>query len=206
MKSIRILAAFAGAAALSACATTPRAGPAEVVSFVAANPSQALGQGTIFIESAPGMDSNSLLLAPYKAAVARALVARGYTESSGAGAAQVAQVRLESVIDAERAPRRGPVSVGVGGGTGSYGSGVGVGLGINLGGDSGPEEIVDTQLGVIIRDRATGETLWEGRAAFEADVRSSLANSSAHAEPLADALFAAFPGATSEPVIVELAE
>ena len=205
MKVTRLAIALAASAALAACATTPRAGPAQVVSFVAtdAGAAQALGQGTIFVETAPGIDGDSLQISRYKAAVARELVALGYTEAPRDQASQIAQVRVDRLVDAPRERRRGPVSVGVGGSTGSFGSGVGLGLGINLGGN-GPREIVDTQIGVMIRDRASMDTLWEGRAGFEADARSALAETTASADALAAALFAPFPGATDEPIIVDL--
>ena len=204
---LRAALALAASLSLAACASTPYTGPAEVVSFAADDGTQALGRGTIFVETAPGQDANSLWLAPWKAAVARELASLGYTEAPRDSADQVAQVRLDRFVSSERlARRRGPVSVGVGGSTGSYGSGVGVGVGINLGGNRGPRETVDTQLGVMIRDRASGETLWEGRAGFDADTASPYADPAAGADALADALFAPFPNATSDPVIVELGE
>lgn len=206
MKNTTSLALVALAGTLSACTTTPRAGPAEVVSFVAEQGAGQLGQGTIFVESAPGQDDASLELAAYKAAVARELVEAGYVEASRADALQIAQVRLERSLNDERIGRRGPVSVGVGGSTGSYGSGVGVGLGINLGGGNRPRETVDTELGVMIRDKASGATLWESRAGFEADTRSPLADPAASADRLADALFARFPYATEEAVVMDMAE
>lgn len=205
MRVAQSITALAGAAVLSGCATTPQVGPAEVISFVADSGTAQLGQGTIFVESAPGQDSASQELATYKAAVARELVKAGYIEASREQASQIAVVRLErSVID-QRGSGRGPVSVGVGGGTGSYGSGVGLGVGFNLGG-SGPRELVDTELGVMIRDKTSGNTLWESRAGFEADTRAELADPANSASALADALFARFPEATGEPLIVELTE
>ncbi|WP_115367667.1 DUF4136 domain-containing protein [Alteripontixanthobacter maritimus] len=200
-----ILASAAALATLSACATVPRAGPAEVTRFVAPAATAQLGQGTIFIETAPGLGNSGMEMAAYKAAVARELAAQGYRETSRAEADQVAQVSLERVVNEPLTGRRGPVSVGVGGSTGSYGSGVGVGVGINLGG-GGPKDVVTTRLGVMIRDKAAGTSLWEGRAGFFADTRNDLAQPARSADALADALFEGFPGRDGETIEVDLPE
>ena len=153
---------FAPLLAIAAC-TTPQ-GPIEVTRFVGPEGAARLGQGTVFVESAPG-SPDGLEAAPYKAAVAAELTRLGYRESNRAEASQIAQVRIDRFIEAAEG-RRSPVSVGVGGSTGSYGSGVGVGLGINLGG--GPRPTIGTQLGVTLRDARAGSgagvNLWEGRA------------------------------------------
>ena len=186
--------------ALAACATPP--GDVQVTRFVGASAPDRLGTGTIFVESSPGSDAEAIELAPYKAAVARRLTALGYRETARDSANQVAQVRVErGVIGASG--RRGPVNVGVGGSTGSYGSGVGVGVGINLGG--GRTEEVSTRLEVMIRDRASGESLWEGRALFDVASSSILADSAQNASVMADALFRSFPGNSGETVLVPVA-
>lgn len=189
--------------ALSACATAP-AGPVEVTRFLEPTATERLGRGTIFIESAAGTDSDSLELAAYKAAVARELARLGYREASRAEALQVAQVRIERSAFVT-GDRRGPVSVGVGGSTGSYGSGVGLGIGINLGG-GGSGEQVETRLGVMIRDKASGQTLWEGRASHAASTRSPLADTPASAAAVAGALFREFPGNNGETIEVKVSE
>lgn len=182
---------------LAACATPP--GDVQVTRFVAASMADRLGAGTIFIETAPGTAEQAQELAPYKAAIARELTALGYRETSRDEAGQIAQVRIDrGVVD--KANGRGPVSVGVGGSTGSYGSGVGVGLGINLGG-GGKEEIA-TRLEVMIRDAASGNSLWEGRANFDVASSSILADSAQNATVMADALFREFPGNNGETVTV----
>lgn len=197
MKFRSFASAVIGALALSACATAP--GPVEVTRFHRAETLAQLGQGTIFVETAPGMDDSSLALAPYKAAVAQQLAALGYREAPRDEASQVAQVQLTRATQAP-ASKRGPVSVGVGGSTGSYGSGLGVGIGINLGG--GPKPQVDTKLGVMIRDKATGRALWEGRAELVAKEGSELADPDAGAKAMARALFSEFPGNSGETVAV----
>lgn len=192
---------FAGIAALtlSACATAP--GPVEVTRFVAPDRVAALGQGTIFVESTPGQDADSLALVPYKSAIAAQLQSLGYSETARGDATQIASVSVERYV-LSAGGRRSPVSVGVGGRTGSYGSGVGLGVGINLGG--GERDQVGTELAVTIRDAASGDALWEGRAEFRVDDNSPLAQSEANAQTLAAALFSEFPGNNGETVEVEV--
>ena len=201
MKTARLLAITLGTAALAACATAP--GPVEVTRFHDAAALSRIGQGTIFVESAPGESESGLELAPYKAAVARELAALGYSESSREEAGQVAQVQLERFIVREGSGR-GPVSVGVGGSTGGYRSGVGMGIGFNLGG--GPKETVGTRLAVTIRDKDSGDSIWEGRANFEVSEKSALAQAQANAQTVASALFREFPGGNGETVEVGVTE
>lgn len=185
--------------ALAACATPQ--GPVEVTRFVGPEGTARLGQGTVFVESAPGA-FDGLEAAPYKAAVAAELTRLGYRESARAEAGQIAQVRVERFAQTAEG-RRSPVSVGVGGSTGSYGSGVGLGLGINLGGGARPT--TGTQLSVTLRDARAGASavnLWEGRAELATTDRSPLADRTRNAQALAAALFRDFPGRSGETVQV----
>ncbi len=205
MRLKTITAIALGAATLAACTTPVRTGPVEVTRFVEPTASARLAQGTIFIESAPGSEADSLEIGPYKAAIARELATLGYREASRDRADQLAQVRIERFHSENGQRRRGPVSVGVGGSTGSYGSGVGVGLGINLGG-GGSRETLETRLGVMIRDKQSGATYWEGRAQFSVSPNSPFADSTANASAIADALFSDFPGNNGETVEVRVSE
>ena len=195
------LFAFALLLALAAC-TTPQ-GPIEVTRFVGPDSAARLGQGTVFVESAPG-SIDGLEAAPYKAAVAAELTRLGYRESARADASQIAQVRIDRFVQTA-AGRRSPVSVGVGGSTGSHGSGVGLGVGINLGG--GPRPTTGTQLAVTLRDAragtGSGVNLWEGRADIRTTDKSPLAERTANAQALAAALFRDFPGRSGETVQVQ---
>lgn len=185
---------------LAGCATSP--GPVEVTRFHDPAQMQRLGSGTVFVESAPGTEGDTLALAPYKAAIARELASLGYTETSRENASQIAQVRVER-YDLGPQGRRSPVSVGVGGSTGSYGSGLGLGVGINLGGDG---RKVGTELGVMIRDKVSTQVLWEGRARLEVGQKSRLASAAPNAEVVADALFRDFPGGNGETIEVGVSE
>ena len=201
MKPLKLALGLATALTLAGCATPP--GPVEVTRFVAPDRMGQLGQGTIFVESATSANGDSLSLSPYKSAVADELRRLGYTESDRAGAGQVAEVTLNRYVLGSEG-RRSPVSVGVGGRTGSYGSGVGVGIGINLGG--GEKDRLGTELAVTIRDAASGESIWEGRADFQAPENSPLARGQANAQTVASALFREFPGNNGETIEVEVTE
>lgn len=197
--------ALATAAMLAGCNSIPKPGPVEVTRFHDAAALAQLGQSTIFVETAPGEDGESLEIAAYKAAVASRLTALGYRETAREEASQIAQVRLGRHVIAPEGGKRGPVSVGVGGSTGSYGSGVGLGIGINLGGGKNRERI-DTDLGVMIRDKASGNTIWEGRASLEVGRGSPLEAPAANASAITQAMFRDFPGNNGETLEVKVSE
>ena len=198
MKRIALLAPAAALLLLSACVAPT--GPIEVTRFHLPDVS-ALGKGTIAVEAAPGLDPQSLEWKSYQAAVARQLGMLGYGEpAAGTTSNQVALLRLSrQTYRPER--NTSPVSVGVGGSTGSYGSGVGLGIGLDLSGR--PAEQVQTELGVIIKDRASGTALWEGRASFQVKASSPLADTQLGAAKMAEALFAGFPGTSGETIEVK---
>lgn len=200
MKSLArvLLPALAAGTLLSGCATP--VGPVEVTRFHV--PEAQLGRGAIRVEPAPGEDGTSIEFRTYAAAVARELTRVGYAEALPGGP-QTVQVAMLSIDRQTLAPerRRGPVSVGVGGSTGSYGGGLGVGLGIDLSGP--PPEQVETQMSVTIRDRATNQSLWEGRAGFAVRADAPLAQTSLGAAKMAQALFQDFPGRSGETITVK---
>jgi hypothetical protein len=184
-------------AALSGCVAP--VGPVEVTRFHLRETAR-LGRGAIAVEPAPGMASDSLEFRSYATAVGRQLALLGYSEQLAGASDQVALIRLERQ---HYRPERhgGPVSVGVGGATGSYGSGVGVGIGFDLSGP--PPEVVDTQLSVTIKDRASGQSLWEGRASFSVTAKAPLADAQLGAAKLTEALFKGFPGNSGESIQVK---
>lgn len=198
MKSPRLAIALL-TLTLGACVAP--VGPVEVTRFHLPDTAR-LGKGAISVEPAPGMDGQSLEFRSYAAAVARQLVLLGYAEqvAGGGSSPQVAQVRLRR--ESFQPQRSGsPVSVGLGGATGSYGSGVGIGLGIDLSGP--PPEQVTTELAVTIKDRASGQSLWEGRASFTVRSTSPLATTQLGAAKLTEALFKNFPGVSGETILVK---
>lgn len=194
----RFLPLAVAAALLAGCAT-PYASPVEVTRFSAPAAAR-LGSGTIAVRAAPGEAGGTLEFSAYEQAVATELTRLGYTLAQSGPAAQAAEVRVGRV---QLAPdgQRSPVNVGIGGSTGSYGSGVGLGIGLDL--TPPPKPVIQTELGVIIRDNASGQVLWEGRANFGASTDSPLADRQAAAARLAAALFGGFPGASGQTITVK---
>jgi hypothetical protein len=191
-----VLPPIVAALMLAGCAQT-YVSPVSVTRFVGQAPAR-LGIGPIAVRAAPGM-ANSLEFAPYWQAVSAELTRLGYRVVPGNDAAQIAEVRVDRAVE-QPGRRRNPVSVGVGGSTGSYGSGLGLGLGFDLSGP--PPAVADTRIGVIIRDAAGGQPLWEGRADFAASANSKFGNAQAAAAKMAAALFAGFPGRSGETIEV----
>ena len=186
---------------LAATGCVSPVGPVEVTRFHLPDTAQ-LGQGTIAIEPAQDIDAQNLEFRSYAAAVSRELQRIGYSEmvAGGSVSESVAIVAIER--ESFRRDRDGgPVSVGVGGSAGGYRSGVGVGIGLNLSGP--PPETVETRLAVTIRDRASGQSMWEGRATFSVRASSPLAQTQLGAAKLAAALFRDFPGTSGETILVE---
>ena len=201
----KLLGTALAATLLAGCATTIAPSPVEVTRFHDAAALAQIGQGTVFVETAPGEDGDSLELAAYKLEVLNELVALGYREASRVEADHIAQVSLKRYKIEPEAKRRGPVSVGVGGSTGGYGSGVGLGVGINLGG-GGSKERTGTDIAVSLRNASSDQTLWEGRASVTVGRDSPLAEPAANADIIADALFREFPGNNGETIEVEVNE
>lgn len=200
MKSLArvLLPALAASTLLSGCVAP--VGPVEVTRFHV--PNVAMARGTIRVEPAPGEDGSSIEFRTYAAAVAQELARVGYGQAVPGGPA-TSHVAVLSVDRQTLVPQRrgSPVSVGVGGGTGSFGSGLGVGLGINLSGP--PPEEVGTQMSVTIRDRATNQNVWEGRASFAVRANAPQAQTAIGAAKMAQALFKGFPGESGETIVVQ---
>lgn len=197
MKRMGLIVALAVSAALSGCVAP--VGPVEVTRFHVPDTTR-LGRGDIVVAPAPGQNPVLPEWRSFASAVGRELVRHGYAEKApGTATPQIAQVAITR--EAYRPGRaRNPVSVGIGGGTGGYGSGVGVGIGIDLSGP--PPEQVTTELSVRIIDAASGQALWEGRAAHTVRSSSPLADTQLGAPRLAEALLRGFPGVSGETIEV----
>ena len=192
---------LAACALTSACATPAYVSPVQVTRFVSESPA-VLGQGTVQIAAAPGLDADSLQFSIYADAVSAELRELGYAVVDQ-GAAQTAMVSIQNGI-ARGEGRRSPVSVGAGGSTGSYGSGVGVGVGINLGSLSGPPaERIEREMFVALQSNGMTTNLWEGRATMVATTNSDYAADAAAAARMADALFEDFPGNSGETIEID---
>lgn len=195
----RLLIALAAASMLPAPVLAKPA-PVEVTRFHTAETLERLKGAAVIVQSAPGEDPASLEGQAWRTAVERELAAAGFGSAAAGAADGIAEVRVErQTILPER--KRSPVSVGVGGSTGSYGGGVGLGIGFSLGG--GPKEMIVTRLSVMIRDRLTGQSLWEGRAETTEKAKAKAAAPSETAPRLAHALFAGFPGTSGATITVK---
>lgn len=197
MKFTRMAALAAGLVLLSGCVTP--VGPVQVTRFHTGE-AGLLGKGGISVEPAPASDANSLEWQTYRGAVMHELQHVGYSEAPAGSGGQVALMRMTRTSQ-QLDGGSSPVSVGVGGSTGSYGAGVGVGVGINL--SPRPKALVDTELAVSIRERASGKVRWEGRAQFTVGSGSPLATTALAAPKMSQALFFDFPGNSGETIEVK---
>ncbi|OYU36780.1 MAG: hypothetical protein CFE35_03965 [Novosphingobium sp. PASSN1] len=187
-------------AALALAASPALAAPVEVTRFHTPESITTLGRSAVAVVAAPGADAASLETRVWLQAVEAELAALHFGTATPGAADAVAEVRVEREV--QRAERqRGPVSVGVGGSTGGWNSGVGLGLGFNLGG--GPRTRVITRLTVTIRSRATGLSLWEGRADNIEREKAKDASVDRAAPRLAHALFSGFPGTSGATITVK---
>jgi hypothetical protein len=191
-------ALFAAAAliALAGCSESPP--PVEVSRFSRPELSAA-PHGPIAVIPAPGNDGGSIEFQNYAAAVARELAGVGYPQGAGGN--------LVATLDVQRQFHRvtgagNTVSLGAAGsGGGGYSEGaVGIGVGINLNG--GPKEQVETWVAVSIRDRKTGEALWEARARYVVGAKTPEGQDTAVAAKMAHALFQGFPGKSGETILI----
>jgi hypothetical protein len=187
--------------------------PVEVTRFHTPETMARLGPGWVEVVAAPGLDSASLETRALLDGVARELGRAGFAASGTAGqVARVAEVRLtRDAVEGGTVVRRGgpAVNVGVGVGSGWGGGfrrhggtrvGVGLGVGFPVGGGSRSREVVDSELSVTIRDKASGAPLWEGRSNVRTGRRE--ADRPEVAAQLAAALFSGFPGRSGETIEV----
>ncbi|BEV02578.1 DUF4136 domain-containing protein [Novosphingobium olei] len=196
----RFLSSAVALAAVLALAGPALAAPVEVTRFHTPETVALLGKGAVFVTGAPGTDPQSLQAAPWVDAVARELGAQGFGFATAGAADRIVEVRFDQET-VRQGRERGPVSVGVGGATGGWNSGVGLGLGFNLGG--GPKDVVHTRLGVVIRDRATGRALWEGRAESAEKAGSASGRTDVLSRRMAHGLFQGFPGRSGDTIKVK---
>jgi hypothetical protein len=183
--------------------------PVEVTRFHTPETLARLAPGPVEVVAAPGLDSASLETRALLDGVADELARAGFATSGTAGqVARVAEVRLtRDAVEGGTVRRGGPaVNVGVGVGSGGFrrhgGTRVGVGLGVGfpVGGGSRSREVVDSELSVTIRDKASGAPLWEGRSNVRTGRRE--ADRPEVAAQLAAALFSGFPGRSGETIEV----
>ncbi len=166
--------------------------PAQVTRFNLGTP---IAPGSFALDPAvTGLEAGS-----YRAAVGDELRRLGFVEGPGNAryAVSVSAARDERTA----APRRSPVTIGIGGGTGGYGGGVGAGVSFGVGRQRARTDVI-TQLSVRIVERASGATIWEGRAETTAPSNAPAAQPGLAAGKLAAALFKDFPGVSGRTISV----
>jgi hypothetical protein len=171
----------------------PREGKIEAAHFVANSPKVAeLGHGTIVLAPGPGGIGGGPPVGAFETALSGELARAGYrTDAPQTGSGQVAEFIVSRDLVAPPDAPHNPVSGGVAVGGGSYGSGVGLGLNIDLSKPRGP--LVATRIEARIRDSATKELLWQGRAEVLTREGDKHWTDQLVAARLAEALFKDFP-------------
>jgi hypothetical protein len=186
----------------AASASRDREGKVEVSRFLAEGAAAAaLGKGSIAVGAAPadGEAADSREMATFEAAVIDQLARAGYdTATADPAGGQVTELRiLHAVIEPEEAPHK-PVSGEMEVGVSNRGSMMGMAIAIDM---SKPRKaLVSTRLEARIRDRASGNVLWEGRADIVTRDGDARWTDQAIAARLAEALFDDFPGHSGETV------
>jgi hypothetical protein len=170
----------------------PREGKIGTAAFVASSPDVSqLGHGSIVL--APGPDS---AVAPgdgtFEAALIDQLARIGYHTGGQAAAGQTIEFVVSHDVVRPPEPPHNPIGGGVSVGAGSHGwGGVGVGLAIDL---SKPlKALIATRIEARIRDSATHELLWQGRAQVVTRDGDKHWTPQVTATRLAAALFKGFP-------------
>lgn len=166
----------------------------------------AIAPGTIALSPAIGLERQT-----YEAAVTRELNRLGFANADSPVARYIVAVDIQR--DArDSGPRRSPFSIGLGGGVGGGGGGYrgggggggGVGVGVSFPvGKSRSSEIVFTRISVRMTERATGTTVWEGRADTQSSSNAPASQPGLAADKLAVALFRDFPGVSGRTVTVK---
>lgn len=175
-------------------ARDPREGKIETATFLASTSNVSeLGHGSIVLarggadEAAGSYDGN------FEAALFDQLGKAGYrTDGPPGGGAQSIEFVVRHDVIRPPEPPRNPVGGEVAAGVGSHGwGGVGVGLNIDLSKPRGA--LVATRLEARIRDSATHELLWQGRAQVLTYERDKHWTPPTIAARLTAALFKGFP-------------
>ncbi|MDD3799635.1 MAG: hypothetical protein PHE36_10715 [Novosphingobium sp.] len=179
-----------------------REGRVDVTRFVAGGEAAAaLGHGAVAVTAADGSLADARARDTFEAAVIDQLVKAGYeTAAPDPDGGQIAEVRvLRREIEPAEPPRK-PVSGEMTVGVSNRGSMMGMAVAVDM--TKPLKALVSTRLEARIRDRVSGETLWEGHAAMATRDGDPDWTDQAIAHRLAEALFRDFPGKSGESYIV----
>ena len=160
----------------------------------------ALVKGGIVVIAMPGQDAatDPRLNATFQAAVETQLIGAGY-QALPEGAAPSDRIAEVRIVRSEAVPaegKRDPVSGELTMGVSNRGSMLG--MAVQIDGAKPRKAVIETRLETRIRDRASGEVLWEGRAAIYTRDGDERWSDDAIAARLARALFDGFPARTGE--------
>lgn len=162
--------------------------------FIAKDADAKLGHGPIVVTRGPGDAAADGPQPVFEAAVVDQLAKRGYdtaTANSPSGqSGQLAQVELFRTIVSSQEDQPKTVSGEAMMGVSNRGPIMGLAVNIDL--SKARKPILTTRLNVRIKDRASGATLWEGRASMETRQDDAKWGDAAIAAHLADALFTGF--------------
>lgn len=158
----------------------------------------AVAKSVIVVIPMPGDEAaaDPRTAATYEAAVEGQLVRAGFQAGQGPESKHLAEVRI---VRAEAEPaeeKRNPVSGQMSVGVSNHGSMVG--MAISVDGSKPKKALLSTRLEVRIRDRSSGQALWEGRAQMYSRDGDERWTDDAIAARLARALFVGFPNRTGE--------
>jgi hypothetical protein len=143
-----------------------REGRVTAAHFVAEGQREHLGKGVAAIVAAPGGSVVGAGQAAFEAAVEEQLVRAGYdTATRAPDGGQIAEVRVVRDIAVPAQQKRSPVSGEASVGLSNHGSAMGVAINVDM--TKPRTALLATRMETRILDRATGQVLWEGRAAIE---------------------------------------
>jgi hypothetical protein len=172
--------------------TDAREGRVSAEHFAAEGAEALLGHGTITLATTPDSTPESRELLAYEAALIDRLVLAGYnTLTPTPGSPQVAEIRVRQIIEEPAEARRDPVS-----GEGSVmvsNRGTAVGMAVAVDFTEPRTALVATHMDLRIKDRESGDILWEARAQIATREGDPDWSADAIAAQLSAALFQGFP-------------
>lgn len=177
----------------------PAEGHVEISRFVVeGEAAAALGKGAVAVTGAPtGSGVESRELATYEAAVIDQLAQLGYrTDGRADDAGQVVELHIAHDTVVPQEEKRSPVSGEMAVGVSNRGTAYGMALNVDL--TKPRAALIASRLEVRIRDKASGNVLWEGRADINTREGDDKWSQGVIANRLAAALFDGFPGHSGE--------
>ncbi|MFT4027852.1 MAG: hypothetical protein QM676_13780 [Novosphingobium sp.] len=173
-----------------------REGRVQVEQFIADGAMAQLGQGDVTVAVLPGTTANASDQATYEAAVIDQLVKAGYnTLPTAVQTGQVAEIRIVRDVVVPEETKRSPVSGSMAVGVSNRGSMTAMAVNVDL--TKPKKSLISTRLEARLRDRVSGELLWEGRASVVTREGDSHWSKQAISNRLAGALFEKLPAARS---------